>query len=302
MENLSLDFKELSAIWLSCNSFGICAPPFQHHNQSARTVLQSTAGFLFWRIRAAGRNSLVSGGPHRGGAVRPSSRVQHDGLQVSFQSGDVPVHIRRIRIAAAIATGVAGLGVLTALAVPNRGEPCARIVAACRAAGFMPGGARSAAGLWADCVRPIMQEMPPRRAALPLPFVGPRVVEACRAMEPDFGRRRRSGYAGVERPRRFGPVVPIPTMTIPISMVTRPTRRLTAPAAMIPADPISHRHPRQPSRPFPVPLNPTEPRPMFLPARRPRQHLRARSDRTMHPRVRGQSRRTAKSGRTSYSC
>ena len=115
------------------------------------------------------------------------------------------MHIRRIRIAAAIATGVAGLGVLTALAVPNRGEPCARIVAACRAAGFMPGGARSAAGLWADCVRPIMQEMPPRRAALPLPFVGPRVVEACRAMEPDFGRRRRSGYAGVERPRRFGP-------------------------------------------------------------------------------------------------
>jgi arylsulfatase A-like enzyme len=49
-----------------------------------------------------------------------------------------------------------------------------------------------------------MQEMPPRRAALPLPFVGPRVVDACRAMEPDFGRRRRSGYAGVERPRRFG--------------------------------------------------------------------------------------------------
>ena len=107
-------------------------------------------------------------------------------------------------MAAAIATGIAGLGALTALAAPNGVEPCARIVAACRGAGFLPGGARSAAGLWADCVRPIMQDMQPRRAALPLPLVGSRLVAACRAMEPDFGRRRRSGYAGVDRPRRSG--------------------------------------------------------------------------------------------------
>jgi N-acetylglucosamine-6-sulfatase len=112
-------------------------------------------------------------------------------------------------MAAAIAIGIAGLGVLTALAAPNRGEPCASIVAACRAAGFVPGGARSAAGLWADCVRPIMRQMPSRRAALPLPVIGPRVVDACRAMEPDFGRRRRSGFAGVEKPRKLG-LSPLP--------------------------------------------------------------------------------------------
>jgi hypothetical protein len=69
--------------------------------------------------------------------------------------------------------------------------PCERILAACRRAGFMPGGAKSGLGLQADCVRPIMSSgQQPRRAAQPLPPISPRIVSACRASNPSFGQPR----------------------------------------------------------------------------------------------------------------
>jgi hypothetical protein len=60
--------------------------------------------------------------------------------------------------------------------------PCNEVKAACRRAGFVPGGAGTGIGLAVDCVRPIIEGTPqPRRARAPLPQVDPRTLAACRA-------------------------------------------------------------------------------------------------------------------------
>src|SRR5215470_3899878 len=77
---------------------------------------------------------------------------------------------------------------VTAVKAAPSGRPCAEIVAACRQAGFVPGGRRTGEGLQADCVQPIIAgAAQPRRAAKPLPQVDPQVVAACRAADPRFG-------------------------------------------------------------------------------------------------------------------
>jgi Ni/Co efflux regulator RcnB len=69
------------------------------------------------------------------------------------------------------------------------GRPCAEIVAACRQAGFVQGGARAGNGLQLDCIVPIIQGTPqPRQASLPLPWIAPRLVAACVARNPNFGQ------------------------------------------------------------------------------------------------------------------
>jgi len=77
----------------------------------------------------------------------------------------------------------------TAGPTDDRG-PCKQIRAACRDAGFAPGGASTGTGLMADCVVPIMQGTPqPRRAHTPLPQVEPQLVAECKARNPRFGQR-----------------------------------------------------------------------------------------------------------------
>ena len=90
---------------------------------------------------------------------------------------------------ATISVLVAGLAApLTAQPPGDRG-PCEQIAAACQAAGFTQGGARTGTGLQLDCIVPIMQGAPqPRRASKPLPQVDPQLVAACRSSNPRVGQ------------------------------------------------------------------------------------------------------------------
>ncbi|HEV2548063.1 MAG TPA: sulfatase [Stellaceae bacterium] len=79
--------------------------------------------------------------------------------------------------------------------------PCQAIVAACQAAGFVPGGARQGDGLQRDCVEPIMAgTAQPSRASRPLPSVDAQVVAACRARRPNAGAARAAPPTAVPAP------------------------------------------------------------------------------------------------------
>jgi arylsulfatase A-like enzyme len=70
-------------------------------------------------------------------------------------------------------------------------EPCEQIAAACRNAGFVQGGAPGGNGVLVDCVAPIVQgTAQPRKAGKPLPQIDPQLVAACKADDPEFGRKR----------------------------------------------------------------------------------------------------------------
>jgi len=83
--------------------------------------------------------------------------------------------------------------------------PCQQIMAACRQAGFVQGGAKTGAGLQVDCVRPIMQggvfQRP--KATKALPQVDPQIVAACKARNPNFGQAKpqRAGKTELTAPR-----------------------------------------------------------------------------------------------------
>jgi N-acetylglucosamine-6-sulfatase len=73
-------------------------------------------------------------------------------------------------------------------------SPCREIAAACRQAGFIPGGARTGDGLQLDCVQPIMLGTSQRRrAGRPLPQIDPQLVAACKANNPNFGQGNARG-------------------------------------------------------------------------------------------------------------
>src|SRR5450432_3202450 len=77
-----------------------------------------------------------------------------------------------------------------AVAVAQPARPpgaCRQMIAACQEAGFAQGGARSGEGLQVDCVRPIMQGgAQRRRGSKALPQIDPKLVEACKATNPNF--------------------------------------------------------------------------------------------------------------------
>ncbi len=100
------------------------------------------------------------------------------------------------------ALSLTALSSMTAMAQPARPPgPCQQILAACRDAGFERGGARSGAGIVADCVRPIMRGGGQRRRATkPAPQIDPQVVEACRARNPTFGQGKKSPPGAVAPP------------------------------------------------------------------------------------------------------
>jgi N-acetylglucosamine-6-sulfatase len=87
---------------------------------------------------------------------------------------------------------VVSMPTLVVQAAPDA-APCQRIMTACLDAGFVRGGAGSGMGLKKDCINPIMQGRPPRGAALPLPWINPRLVAACSMRDPTFGQLGRAG-------------------------------------------------------------------------------------------------------------
>ena len=82
---------------------------------------------------------------------------------------------------------VIGLGALST-AKAAKPESCAEITAACKAAGFVQGGAAAGNGLMVDCVRPILMGTTPRKASLKLPAIDPQTVAACKSANPGMGQ------------------------------------------------------------------------------------------------------------------
>jgi hypothetical protein len=82
--------------------------------------------------------------------------------------------------------------VLTCSAVATaHGEelgPCAKIMNACKSAGFVKNDAKEGKGIWLNCIDLIMQGKPPSASAkLALPIISSKVVSACKKKRPDFG-------------------------------------------------------------------------------------------------------------------
>jgi len=79
--------------------------------------------------------------------------------------------------------------------------PCQQIMAACRQAGFVQGGAKTGAGLQVDCVRPVMQGGTFQRpkASKPLPQVDQQIVAACKASNPNFGQAKLQRAGKIEQ-------------------------------------------------------------------------------------------------------
>ena len=79
---------------------------------------------------------------------------------------------------------------LVALSTSKAAKPesCAEITAACKAAGFVQGGAAAGNGLMVDCVRPILMGTTPRKASLKLPAIDPQTVAACKSANPGMGQ------------------------------------------------------------------------------------------------------------------
>ncbi|HME69891.1 MAG TPA: sulfatase-like hydrolase/transferase [Myxococcota bacterium] len=108
--------------------------------------------------------------------------------------------------------GVWTIAIGTVTASVCRGDgPCARIMEACRDAGFVQGGNKTGNGLHMDCIEPIMQETPQRaRASRPLPDVDPHLVAACKEKNASFGQRRTSQSEGAQ---------PSPTSAPPLTVL-----------------------------------------------------------------------------------
>jgi len=104
----------------------------------------------------------------------------------------------RERLRAATLYAVAlGTAAMSQAAFAQR--PCAQIREACQQAGFEQGAAKQGAGLQIDCVRPILEgTAQPSRASKSLPQVDPRIVAACKAANPNFGRA--TATQGQEQP------------------------------------------------------------------------------------------------------
>lgn len=88
--------------------------------------------------------------------------------------------------------------------------PCAKIVAACREAGFVQGGVKSGNGLQIDCIQPIMQgEAAKHKATKSLPQIDPQVIAACKARNPGFGQSQTPlSQPGGEQPLPASPPSP----------------------------------------------------------------------------------------------
>jgi hypothetical protein len=67
--------------------------------------------------------------------------------------------------------------------------PCNQIIQICDNSGFDQNEAAGGTGLWRDCINPIMQgKTKAPGAKIPLPVVDPKLVDACKARNPQFGQ------------------------------------------------------------------------------------------------------------------
>jgi hypothetical protein len=112
----------------------------------------------------------------------------------------------QLRIVTAIVTSAGALvAAMTSLAEAAPAQrPCAAIVATCQQAGFVRGGAKAGNGLIVDCVGPIIKGTPQRpRALKSLPSIDATLVAACKASNPNLGRR--NGRSRPAAPPSDGP-------------------------------------------------------------------------------------------------
>lgn len=115
------------------------------------------------------------------------------------------VHCSSNRIACFFALALAALAPSAALSE----SPCDQIKTACTKAGFVQGGATSGTGLWRDCVQPILQgRTRSHKGTKPVPQVEPRVVAACNAENPNFGRPGAASVASTIPPPSTLPATP----------------------------------------------------------------------------------------------
>jgi len=121
----------------------------------------------------------------------------------------------RTRIAAVCQVMMA-LGGATAAQAQAPG-PCLQVVAACRKAGFIQGGARTGEGIQVDCIRPLMlATAQPRNATKPLPQIAPQIVAECKARNPDFGQPGRQAPPARATPLRPATTEPSPLLVPPL--------------------------------------------------------------------------------------
>jgi N-acetylglucosamine-6-sulfatase len=107
------------------------------------------------------------------------------------------MRVPRVQIAALCHIMITLGAACVAHAAPLPG-PCGQIAAACQQAGFRQGAARTGEGLQVDCLRPIMQGLPQRRAGKPLPQINPQLVAACKSRNSLFGQPNASPDQAVE--------------------------------------------------------------------------------------------------------
>jgi N-acetylglucosamine-6-sulfatase len=121
--------------------------------------------------------------------------------------------MRKTSIVAALClVGVTFTAAVAAQSAPGR-RPCVDIRAACQDAGFLRGGAREGAGLFVDCIAPVMRGTPQRpKASKPLPSIDPELVAACQARNPNFGQPKAARWQG---PRPASPASPLPPAAAP---------------------------------------------------------------------------------------
>ncbi len=118
--------------------------------------------------------------------------------------------MREIRLTTAI-LGTIGLGLALAVAgeAAPRGGACGQIIAACKQAGFVLGGARGGNGLVADCLEPIMQGVTqPPHATRPLPPVDLGLVAACKQENAGLGGSNSAASPAAAPPSSASPSPP----------------------------------------------------------------------------------------------
>jgi hypothetical protein len=100
------------------------------------------------------------------------------------------------------------LGTAEAQVAPRQ-QPCAEIKLACEQAGFVQGGAKVGAGLFVDCIAPILRgTAQPGRTAKPLPPIDLQLVANCKARNPNFGQRNALPETVTEPGTQAGPIPP----------------------------------------------------------------------------------------------
>ena len=118
-----------------------------------------------------------------------------------------------LQLLAMFCASVAGFATYSPAASPHQG-PCEQIVAACRDAGFIQGGASTGDGVRIDCVDPVMQGVASaKNRGKPLPEIDPQLVIACKSVNPNFGQPRQ------QQEQRTNAVaaqsIPLPTQSVP---------------------------------------------------------------------------------------